>query len=60
MNESKLDKVEVDGQVLHILWEVFDENGNFVEEAMSEDHANDIIQDANKDGIWYMNDRLVE
>lgn len=54
------DKVVFNGEEYNVLWEVFDESGNFIKEAMSEDHAQDIIQDAGKEGKWYMDDRLVE
>lgn len=48
------------GKEFEIIWEVIDERGNVVEQTVSEEQANDFINDSGKQGVWIINDWLEE
>jgi len=50
----------INGTEHKIIWEVLDESGWVVEEAISEEHAHDIIRDNDKFDEWSINNRLEE
>lgn len=50
----------INGTEYKIIWEVLDENGNVVEETISEAWALGIIEDEDKHDKWDINDRLEE
>lgn len=50
----------IGGKEFKIVWEVVDDTGRVIEETISEEWANDIINDSGKHDEWFINDRLEE
>lgn len=50
----------IGGKEFKIVWEVVDDTGRVIEETISEEWANDIINDSDKHDEWFINDRLEE